>query len=522
MSENRQTRLGLAALALVGFAFYLPALSGRYVFLDDYSYFYHGPQHEGWYVKELNRSGRPLTGLYLRLCHALVEHTGGPDLAHLPGLLGVLLLGLATFAWLRLQRVRTAPAFLLCVVLLTLPSTLLCVAYINCGSYGWGALAAALALLTFAPALLRPTMSWTGKLLLGAAAWVLLLTGMFLYQPSALYYWALATAALLCAPCPDWPTFRGRAGPLLVLGLASMAGYFAAYKTYFWALGLAPLPRGELTGDVGGKLAWFWGEPLHNALSLWQLPATHERFSRNVLLLILAGAAADLLGGLLRRSADGPEAGRRGRGAAAALARWLTAAALLPLSYAFNLAVRDEWPSYRTLLALTATTAVLAFAALLRLADHLPARLGRPALTAVLALAAGASLFAGGTNLMRLLILPRIGEFDVLKAQLLHFDPARHRSVHVVRPERGCGLAPAAIYDEFGTASTGSTWVPEGMVRKAWAELQRPGPPPPVSQSGPDEDATPPEGALVIDMRQLYQLNPYWLRPREGSRGDQP
>jgi hypothetical protein len=502
--------LGLAAVA---FAFYLPALSGRFVFTDDYSYFYH-PQNPTWYVEALNQCGRPLTGQYLRLCHRIIAKTGSPDLAHLPGLLGVMLLGLASFGWLRLCGVRTLPAFQFCLVLLTLPSALLCVTYLNCGSYGWAALASALALVTFAPALRRPGLALGWKLLLGSAAWALLVAGMFLYQPSALWYWTLTAAALLCGPTPTWAAFRARAAPLFALGLAAMAGYFIAYKIYFWAEGLTPLARGELSGDVGGKLAWFWAEPLHNALSLWQLPPTHWRFPRNVLILILAGGAAELLGLFRRRrGGDAPAAEEEGRGrrAGLVLVRWATGFALLPLSYAFNLAVSESWPAYRTLLPLAATTAVLAFAALQRMAELLPRRLCAPALTGALALAATACVAAGGANMMRLLILPRIAEFEYVKTRLLDYDPARHRSIHVVRPVSYEGAAPATIYDEFGVPCSCAVWVPDGLVRKALADLHQRGPVPPVTQSGPDEDDDPPEGALVIDIRELYRINPYRL-----------
>jgi hypothetical protein len=510
MTERRKTAFGLLALAAVAFAFYLPVLSGRVAYADDLAYFFIDPTSHA-YVSALNLCGRPLTGQYLRLCHRIIAETRSPDLAHLPGLLGALLLGLATFAWLRRLRVRAAPAFLLCVCLLALPSALLCGCYLNTGSYGWAALAGAAAALVFAPS--GPGRGRVVGALATAAAWLLLVLGMFTYQPTALFFWTLTAASLACAPCPDWRTFRQRALPLFALGLAAMAGYAVAYKIFFRVMGLEEPARAALTFDVSGKLAWFSGVPLRIALSLWVLPAHNAGLALGTFLLALAGPVVDLLGllGWKEKGGLSDHAAGQGKASQAALivVKWATLYALLPISYAFNMIVQESYPAYRTMLAPAATMLVLLFASTARLASLLGRRWGRWALVVVLTATTVAALYLGGTNLSRLAILPRVGELEYIKTCLLSYDPARHRSVHVIMPQPWEGLASTAVYEEFGLPSTVLDWGPTAMVRRAAAEVMLP--PPPVSQSrSPSEP--PPEGAFVIDMRWMALLNPY--RPR--------
>jgi hypothetical protein len=497
---------GLGALAAVLLAFYLPVLSGRLAFFDDYAYFWPpsaaktDPVRSAFssrdfnYVRALNRCGRPLTAFYLKLCAGLIRWSRSPDLGHLPGLVGVVLLGLATFAWLRRWHTPAAPAFLVCLTLLTLPAAQICVAWINSGSYLWAALTATVALFLFAPALRQPRPGWAEMLLRGAAAWLLLLAAMFTYQPAALYYWALTAAALLLAPPQDWAGFRARVAPLLLLGLAAMGGYFVAYRIFFSLLGLPTLPRGDLTGDPLGKLSWFWNEPLRNVLSLWVTPPTTPRLVWWTGALLVVGAALDA-------------ATARGRRALTSTT-WLTAFALVPLSYSFNLAVQENWAAYRTLLALYAVVVVLAFAALTRLTALLGRRLREPARIGVLACAALASLFCGETNLMRLAILPRILEFEYLKAQLLQPAVQATHRIHVIRPHIYDGPAPATIYDEFGLPTSAIAWAPESMVRRALQELGYRGPTLQLTQSSPDDPPPDARDAAVIDLRAMWLLNP--------------
>jgi hypothetical protein len=510
MSESRKTAVGVGALVLLSLAFYLPTLSGRFVFCDDYAYVYGPPDRAGWYVQELDQSGRPLTSQFLRLCHWIVRTTGGPDLAHLPGLLGVVGLMVASFVWLRRCQTPAVPAFLFCIVLLTLPSTLLCAAYLNCGSYGWAALFAALALLTFAPAL-EPETKWIVKIGLGLAAWLLMQVGFCLYQPSALYYWSLTAAALLLAPSADWRAFRSRAVPLLTLGLAAMVGYAVTFKLFLAVRGLPPLPRVAWTDDPASKVIWFWDFPLDSALSLWLTPPAPMRNASWMLWLAAAGLAAELLGALRSAATPAVRSDRASR-AALVLTRWALVAALIPVSYTFNLVVKESYSSYRTVLALTATTTIILFASIIRLTSLLGSRLQRPALTTILAAAAATGLYLGGANLMRLVILPRISEFEYVKTCLSDADRTRFASIHVIRAHICLGLAPAVAYDEFGTPSTALSWTIEPMVRRALRELHYHYPIPPVTQSGPDETTPLPPDAFVIDMRRLFRLNGYVMQ----------
>jgi hypothetical protein len=515
MSETRKTALGLGALALLVLMFYLPTLSGRFVFGDDFAYFYPPtPVNSTAYIRALEVCGRPLTAQYLRVCHWLIHLTGNPNLAHLPGLLGVLLLSLASFVALRWCQLRAVPALLLCIVLLTLPPVQLCVAYLNCGSYGWAALMGALALLVLAPAL-RPDAGFGLLLSRGAAAWFLLLVGQCFYQPTALYYWSLAAAALLCGQCADWREFRARAAPLFTIGLTAMASYVVAFKLYYWARGWPALPRAELASDLGDKFLWFWNLALPEALSLWVVPFFLG--SRHLLWLAAAGVIVELCRRCTGKKVcvDGnssPLGTDAGKGVGLVLTRWAAVACVLFLSYAFNLVLKENWAAYRTTLAFTATAVVILFFSLERVASLLGPRLGRSTLSAVLMVAAATGAYLGSTDLMGLVILPRITEFEFVKTRLIDSNLYLYRSIHIIRPDVYQGLAPSFAYEEFGTPSSALPWGANGLVVKALADLHYEGPTPPITQSGPNDPTPPAADAFVIDMRKMFHLNPYWPR----------
>ncbi len=517
MTETRRaTFLCLTALAAIVFAFYLPAISGRYVYLDDYQYFYNdqGP----WYIEVLSSIGRPLTGLYLYACDLIIQATHSPDLAHLVGLVGVLLLCVATFGWLRVNAVRPVPAVLFCIIFVTLPSMLLAVTFINCGSYALAALFGLLALYAQAPALFRPETKLIWKIACYALSCLLLVIGFLFYQPWGLYYWTMTAVALVAAPCPDWKTFRSRVIPMIAVGITAMAVYTVVYKTFLYVPDTYYTRRGEMTHDYLGKIRWFWSEPLRNALALWNIPPLHKNFSGFVFGLCVSGAFVDLLGliGLKAKGSlsdlDDAKTTRIGR-LTLILAKWLTVFGLVPFSYVFNLVVVESWAAYRTTLPLVAIILVLAFASLMRWCSLLFVPVRMPTMVAITGVAAVLAMFHGGTNMMRLLILPRIEEFDFVKLTIAQgFEPGKHTSIHLIRADSYHGLAPALSYDEFGIPSTMVKGVSVPIVRKALQELRCWGPELPVTQEGPNDHLPVPAGAFVVDMREMIDLNPVMSR----------
>ena len=360
-------------------------------------------------------------------------------------------------------------------------------------------------------------MKLVGKAGYCAASCASLIVGFLFYQPWGLYYWTMAAVTLVAAPCVDWKTFRSRVIPLFAVGLTAMAAYTVLYKFFLFVPNYYS-SRGAMTHDYVGKIRWFWEEPMRNALALWNLPSFHKNFNGFMLGLCVSGLIVDLLSLMSWKTKDSlsdldeTKPTRIGR-FTLILAKWSVAFALVPISYLFNLVVVESWAAYRTTFPLAAIVLVLAFASLTRICSLLFVPVRVPTFVAILSFAAVLALFHGGTNMMRLLILPRIEELDYVKLTIARgFEPGKHTSFHVIRPNHFNGVALIQSYDEFGIPSTMVKGVAVPIVRKALQELRCWGDELPITTQGPTDNLPPPLGAFVIDMREMMDLNPAMAR----------
>ncbi len=290
------------------------------------------------------------------------------------------------------------------------------------------------------PAAVAPAFGWW------LAAVLLVAVSALIYQSNALYYFSLVAAGLWSRR--RWRARRGiawltRHTVTVLIGLGTA---FTATMVAF-AAGSVPVSRRvALEHDWWGKLEWFVGEPLQNALGLIVLnhdadPRPTHRMATLVGLVIVAG--------LCRAGSRGWQRG----------GWWASAfAALIVASFAVNLAVADRWPAYRVLAPLSVTVLVAVTVALLTLSGR-----GFARITLLALLVPGVWLARWQT--LHLIAEPQATELKLLEAGAARIDPAQHPRVFVLTPKPEDHVAPQVYSDEFGSLSTDSDWVPKEMLK---------------------------------------------------------
>lgn len=453
----------MIALLVFPLAVYWPTIHMRYGFRDDYSILREAHEVPGKVVRVSAMQARPIDGWLLAASFRRIDSIEDLQRLRLTSALlfgavaaGVFLL-LVTLKWDRWTAAAVAAVFTV------MPATQIVVAW----AVGWPLpLALLLSLAAFVvtrwaiaggrirrslvpgdvtparrgPAFCRRWWVW---------AVVLLAASALVYQSNACFYVSLIGAALWRRR--RWPARRGlewfarhavtaATGVLLAFGIA----------VALFATGASPVShRIAFEHDWAGKLRWFAGGPLQNALALIAL--NHDGGS------LIAHRAAMLVGvmvvaGCLRSwQAHGWRHG----------AWWPIGLGTAVLgSFGANLIVADRWSVYRVLAPLSATVLFGLAMALLALGGRWLARFG---LLAVLV--PGAWLARRQT--VELIAQPQSAELAAIEAGAERIDPEKSPRVFVVTPRPTEHLAPVAFADEFGSLSTDSSWVTEEMLKLA-------------------------------------------------------
>jgi hypothetical protein len=221
-------------------------------------------------------------------------------------------------------------------------------------------------------------------------------------------------------------------------------GVFEGAKHYFGTAALLP-QRSHLTTHLAAKVHWFISGPLVDALNFQRLQP-----SPKVALLVGTFTAIGLLfyfkGNIFQR-----------------LVQWAIALCLVPLSYLPNLAIAEDFVTYRTEPALTALLVFYLTLAAAGFIQTLNKTVSTKFLTSLLVLAAGISLTLANYNVNTFFATPQALELALIKTQLDGAFGRRFRDNPVLLT-RSDTLAPFSRYDEFGLPSLCQPWVPDPVV----------------------------------------------------------
>jgi hypothetical protein len=254
--------------------------------------------------------------------------------------------------------------------------------------------------------------------------------------------------------------------------------------------------RTELVRDVFGKVGWFWDQPLLNALNLFALAPTRT--------LAIAIALVAAVGIVLLHLDKGWEA----------LGFLALAAVLVPLSYAPNLVVAENFASYRSLGSLSALLMLYLWFGLWGIARAVPRLRGRTVLVAggvAMAAFALTGVVLAARNVTTLFAKPQSLELEMMRSALHTSSPIRR--VVFVKPFVGEGAAPLVRYDEFGVPSSYLPWVPVPAVRLILREQRRQRSMPVIdvlAWDAPNIPRTTRPGEVLVDMRKLRERRIGW------------
>jgi hypothetical protein len=166
-----------------------------------------------------------------------------------------------------------------------------------------------------------------------AEAAALLLCALLTYQPAAMFFWVFAAIDVL-RPTEQLARASRKLGESIGVAAVAMLFSYAAVRVGVHFYGGATSGRTNLVHDFVGKARWFWNEPLVNSFGMFGLVPTVS--------VALALAIVSAVGILLLHA----ESGRRAFGFLG------LAAGLVPFSYLPNLAVSEQFASYRSIGAL--------------------------------------------------------------------------------------------------------------------------------------------------------------------------
>ena len=438
--------------------------------------------------------GRPLWGALVKPVFAVAGAIDNLRFVRIVTVLGIVALGLLLYGALVRSRIGRLPATLVALLVCTMPPFQLYASWTVTFALPWAAFLAGCASLLAATAVTAPRRLRQDRL---AAATLLLIFALFIYQPAAMMFWVFLAIALAGSVSDS-----GRAVQLarLHLGVAAVAAVvgYVGYRICVWLVGPdAPgADRGAFTRDVAGKAEWFAHWALYGALNLFDVT-----WSAWLAVLVTAVAAGGL-GLWLVRHATRP-----------ALFMAL-AAVLVPLTVLPSLVVEEtyDFVAYRALMALSSLIALYfglgALALWLTSREWLARRVSDSALlaserlaTAVAIAFVAMSAVVASRNVDTLIAEPQLSELRILRDQVAALpDPVR--SVAFVLSSEAERVPGSPFSDEFGYPST-SPWYPaEPLVLLLLREQGR------LAASYPDVEllpwyATAPDGVSVINLNGL-------------------
>jgi hypothetical protein len=493
------------AIGIAIFAIFLPVIIVPYAFTDDYPILFiadhlgSSPQFGNSIADTVAVSGRPFAGLLDQLFFSTAGTIDNLRYVRLFGVVGIVLLALLMHWSLVRSRIKPAPAALIAVLVCTLP------AFQVYGSWtvlfnapyasvlGGGASLLAVAAIDAPPNLVIDRI-------VGSIG--LLLTGLLIYQPAAMFFVVFLAIALVGA-APD----AGRAFRLVRthVGVAFVALVFAflATKLAIHIVGKsAPnAERSSLTHDVVGKVRWFFELPLYRSLNLFDITPSHW------LAAVVATVAAGGIVLLLRRQCSNTS--------------WLYSGIgllLIPFCFLPNLVAAENSVTFRPEVSISALIALYACLGVLgvwlTIRDLLEPRVSARTLTVAESLALVMSTavvvtgaFVAARNVTTLFVVPQTTELRMIRSQVAAL-PAEPSHVGFVNTGHFGGMTNLVLGDEFGLPSSTQSFTLEPFVILILREEGRLSPqnPRPIVDELPLSTTTYPKDEPVIDVRSLQRL----------------
>ena len=440
-----RTTVLIIAVTILGI--FLPTLTITYAFTDDYPVLAitNGLGPSAWFGKSIVNTtasgGRPFAGLLDQLVFSTAGTIENLRFVRFLGVLGILALALLLHWALVRARVARVPAALIVVLVCSMPAFQVYASWAVLFNVPYAALLAGSASLVAGSAVAVPRHLRIDRYV-GSTA--MLLGALLIYQPTAMFFWVFLAVALVGAASRA-ETTKSLIRTHFGIGAAAIGLAFVVQRLAIHVVGntVPNKSRNELAHDLIGKVRWFVEKPLYKSLNLFDLTPSPW--------LAVAVATVAIVGILLlvrTRSAT-------------PLLHLGVAALLIPLSYLPNLAVKENFPSYRSQGSLSALITIYFCLGVIGVWLSIRDRLPRPharriALGAATAFVAAVA-FIAAKNVTTLFAEPQSTELRLIRSQVAAL-PAGVTRVGFVGTAYYRGLTKFVVIDEFGLPSTSQLW----------------------------------------------------------------
>lgn len=483
-----RTRICFYVLLLTPFLVYFQSVFHEYGLRDDYSHLRESREEPGKLVKFTASHGRPLYGALLETSFAEIGEVDNLPWLRLTTVALLALLGVALWkqlyqsGWTEIQ----AAAIGLGVVLL--PAAQIVAGWAVCWPHVLALLLAVAGFSAIETELERGGLKRAVALFGGCM--IYMLAGL-LYQSNALFAVVPIAAVLLVRAGREPLTDVRWAAVHLGTLIAGLAGSYLLVQALFSNGVFQPSARMQLEGDYLGKIAWFFWQPLPNALGLYALRDTFDQADPLFWGAVLASVAVI---GYAVKTAPDPEQRKK----------WLLCLVVLPLlAHVVSLAAAERAIGYRTLWALSGLVLVLVMFALrsLLVAGRLKPWMHHAVLGVILAVAA----WSAHRNTYTLLAVPQGHEWDLVLTPVMRTTFKAGTKVFIITPTLPDRSTTRMFSDEFGSLTSDSVWAPKEMFNDAMRQRFGPKLPKGISYTvnlGPEAPAGG-QYDLVIDLRKL-------------------
>ncbi len=494
---------------------YLPVIQFNYLFMDDYAFVKTDADHEKSLYEEIidrSRDGKLIYGIFL---HAISNYIKYDNLIRLLGIIGLSFLSFVIYAFLGIYQIKKIHAFIISILVCTLPSFQLFVAWMVTFPYIYSAILSFTAGLILFKVLSNKD---NGGLRHQASSFfiiiVLLVTALHIYQPTAMFYWAMGIIPLLVLKDEDFKDgWRLPFIAFFLTGVVSLAIYFLSVKILHHIFSVGFPGRGKLIAitNIPLKLNWFIHCPFNYALNLWNIFPTYK--IAGVVGIIIIGIFLSNFLQVLKKE------------------KWrsllwnhcqkiILIIIILFLSYLPNLLIVDNIPVYRTLVSLETAICFLLYFGFVSLSDffrfipgfspHIKDR----AITTFLLILAVIAIYHSHNNINDFAIL-QTNELKYVKSAISKYGISQLSNIseiYIRKPDEKKIIEKGFLYDEFGKPTSSFRWGAPHVVRVALHDLGiksdiigniK------ITQVASDESIQEGKNILVIDMTKFDFLSNY-------------
>lgn len=433
---------------VAAFACYAPVLSPGYAVSDDFYHLARTMRASDWYPTLLattNLQGRPLDGLLLATVLPFMKTVSDFAYLRFVALLGVAGVALCSYFLLVRFGWHRAHAAFLSVIFISIPAFQVLVSWSIASLYIFPAIGSYFAV-WFGLKGLNEEFKRPTRIAYAGAGVISLFLALSLYQPTSMFFWLFVAITIFNDASFTRKTARRAILMLVIFGAAAVLNlaYFECAKAIIGTASLLP-QRSHLVTDLGNKLQWFLSEPLKEALNLNRLQPS-SKMAGTVALLLGVGLMLFFRGNFLMRAAQ-----------------LLMAVSLIVLSYLPNLAIAENFGTYRTQAGLEVLIlfycALAARGALRTLSGKGDGIIYGATLSGLAAL----SIMVAHYHVLNFFVIPQTLELGLMKQQVYgEFGIAMEKHPLILKREET--LAPFVRYDEFGLPSLAQSWVPEPVT----------------------------------------------------------